>query len=185
MSNIKFKKMQGVGMIEIMVTILVTSVGLLGMAALQTQAVKSTTDAGQRTVALTMVYDFMARLHSNRTQAVSYKAAVDAANCGATPTICSTGTYNGSIKAGVNCTPQQGAAFDVWDVMCDHNNKVGTLGKSSSFDYVSNPVLTMTCTNPDVCSANSTVTLRLDWDERKDKRKNAATQSYVTVSSPI
>ncbi|MBU2710150.1 type IV pilus modification protein PilV [Zooshikella harenae] len=57
----KIKNQAGMSMIEVLVTIVITSVALLGLAALLTKSMQSTFDASQRTTAVWAANDFVER----------------------------------------------------------------------------------------------------------------------------
>ena len=58
----------GFNLIEVMVTIVIISIGLLGVAALQMQSKHSNLIAAQRTLASHMVHDLLERMRSNSSQ---------------------------------------------------------------------------------------------------------------------
>lgn len=60
----------GVTLLEVLVTLLVTSVGLLGLAGLQLTSVQGTNSAAQRFEASTLAYDVLERMRANRPQAL-------------------------------------------------------------------------------------------------------------------
>lgn len=62
---------QGLTLIEILVALLVLSVGLLGLATVQTSSVKFTTSANQRTQATVLAYDLVDRMRVNRLAALN------------------------------------------------------------------------------------------------------------------
>jgi len=61
----KFKKQNGFSMIEILVTILVLSFGLLGMAALVTTGMRSNNVSHYRTIATQQTLDIVDRMRAN------------------------------------------------------------------------------------------------------------------------
>jgi type IV pilus assembly protein PilV len=65
----------GVGLIEILVALLVTAIGLLGLAALQGTAQQAEMESYQRSQALTLLEDMANRLRTNRTGKDSYTLA--------------------------------------------------------------------------------------------------------------
>lgn len=65
------KRCQGLTLIEVMVAVLVLSIGLLGLAAMQTSSVKFTTSAFQRTQATALAYDLADRMRGNRLAALN------------------------------------------------------------------------------------------------------------------
>jgi len=62
---------QGLTLVEILIALLVLSVGLLGLTAMQTTAVKYTTSANQRTQATALAYDLVDRMRINRLAALN------------------------------------------------------------------------------------------------------------------
>lgn len=78
---------RGTSMLEILVTILILAVGMLGLAALQGQAHKSELESYQRGQALVLLQDISSRMDSNITNAAGYvtgalgTGATDAATC--------------------------------------------------------------------------------------------------------
>ena len=56
---------------EVLIALLVLSIGLLGMAALQAVSLKSNHGAYQRTQATFLAYDMMDRMRANRTSALA------------------------------------------------------------------------------------------------------------------
>lgn len=84
--QMKINKQSGSTLIEILITVLVLSVGLLGMATLQFDAVKLNHDAFLRSQAVNLAYDMSDRIRSNRLAAESgdYDAQPAAAGADAT-----------------------------------------------------------------------------------------------------
>ena len=63
------KSQQGVGLVEVLITLLVLSVGLLGMASLQLNAMKFNQLASVRSQANVLAYDIADRMRANRDSA--------------------------------------------------------------------------------------------------------------------
>jgi len=131
-------KQSGSSLIEALVSLLVFSVGSLGLAALQTASIVRNDDTRSRSVVIWKAQDLVDRMRSTKTlqnvngQINAYVAAIgnnannigvynDDADgdgiaenqfqCGAQPTDCDTQT----------CTAQEMVAFNLWDVFCDAN----------------------------------------------------------------
>ena len=103
-------RMAGVGLIEVLVTLVVFSLGMLSLAALQGVAKKANFDALQRTNASLMAYDLLERMRSNNQALPSY---VNAGDLGG-------GTLGPQPALACNnidgpCSTQQIAAFDLWE----------------------------------------------------------------------
>lgn len=75
----------GVGLIEVLISILVIAIGLLGLAALQGKAQKAEMESYQRSQALILLQDMASRLRANRNERTSYITAGCAATCSSVP----------------------------------------------------------------------------------------------------
>ena len=65
----------GFSLIEVLVALLVLSIGLLGLAALQAQGLRFNHDAYVRSQATNLAYDIVDRMRANRANAANYTAA--------------------------------------------------------------------------------------------------------------
>ena len=80
------RRQQGVGLIEVLVTVFILAVGLMGMAGLQSRLQQSEMEAYQRSQALLLLNDMAQRIATNRNVASSYvSTGVGASNCSTTP----------------------------------------------------------------------------------------------------
>lgn len=79
MTNSAFKKQQGVGLIEVLVTLLILSTSLLAMGALQTRSLQFNHSAYLRSQANIMAYDVLDRMRINRENYTEYERAFEAA----------------------------------------------------------------------------------------------------------
>lgn len=70
-NKISKSKQTGFTLIEILVTILIFSIGLLGLAALQSTALKSNHSAYQRSQAIFLAYDMIDRMRANKNMAIA------------------------------------------------------------------------------------------------------------------
>jgi type IV pilus assembly protein PilV len=75
------RRWQGFGLIEILVTLSIIAVGMLGIAALHARVQQSQLEAYQRSQALILLQDIVSRLNANRTAARCY-AMTDTDNGG-------------------------------------------------------------------------------------------------------
>ena len=64
----------GTGMVEVMVTLVILLVGLLGLAGLQTHGLRSEMESYQRVQALILLQDMVGRINANRSNAAAYVA---------------------------------------------------------------------------------------------------------------
>lgn len=184
----------GVGFIEILITVVIIAIGLLGIAVSQAVAIKETGNSAQRTAATFMMTDMIERMHMNRGAIKDYMSAING-NCPTTPAkSCGAGVESGDVKLGEQCTSAEKAAYDLWDVKCSHGNKdVNGKGKSGNYDYMASSVLSMRCVDvgPPVvlkttCDVGDTVELRLQWRESDNDRKTSASRTqFITMRSPL
>jgi len=114
-SSINRRCQSGVGMIEVLVTLLIVSVGFLNMAALQTAAKKSNFDSVQRTTAVMLAHDIVERMRANPVVLDNYLTAGNGVG-GGTLAVPAQDCTNAA-----GCTPNQLAAWDLyqWELVID------------------------------------------------------------------
>jgi len=66
---------RGVSMIEVLVALLILTIGLLGVAGIQTQMQSTQLEAYQRSQAIVLMQDMIDRINANRKNAASYVTA--------------------------------------------------------------------------------------------------------------
>lgn len=114
MSTKMNQRQQGFSMVEAMVSVLVLSGGLLGLAFLQAQGMKFNADAYQRTQATVLAYDIIDRLRANPV-AANAGAYVVASSSAAAAFVDDTASYElcDTQDGSVPCTANQLATFDL------------------------------------------------------------------------
>lgn len=75
-------KQRGVGMLEVLVSVVILSIGLLGMAGLQARALKGNQSSLQRSQAVMQSYSILDSIRANRSNAEGYKLAKTCASGG-------------------------------------------------------------------------------------------------------
>ncbi len=100
--------MRGIGMIEVLVTLLVVSVGFLSMAGLQTVAKRSNFDAVQRTTAVILTQDILEKMRANPLSLEEYLTG-DTGLGGGTLT-----EPTQACSGAERCNTAQLAAYDQW-----------------------------------------------------------------------
>ena len=109
----------GTTLIEAMVALVIMSIGMLGLAALQVTGINDNADAERRTQASIVMNDLIERMRANTTGVTngSY-AGIDFASidCSGAPAIyCATRGAN----AAADCTADQVASFDGFVALCE------------------------------------------------------------------
>lgn len=166
----------GSTLIEVLIALLVLSVGLLGLAALQLNALRGVSDSSQRSQATWILQDIAERIRAN-------PDALDAsyttpANCGAVPAKFCADHFQpgtGAVKA-ENCTEDEMAAFDIWETQCSYAAVVAfnTIdGRYSSRDFLSLPPNGETLR---IDKTGNVLTITANWQGQADdaKKKNKA-----------
>jgi type IV pilus assembly protein PilV len=100
MNNQISNRQTGVGLIEVLVAVLVLTIGILGMVALQTKALQFTQESVYTSQALMMAYEMTDRMRANKGSQIDY--LVD---------------YGSNVIANTDCessdcSPSQMAKFD-------------------------------------------------------------------------
>lgn len=104
---------QGFSLIEVLVALLVLSVGLLGLAALQTTSLKYNTDSYVRTQATFLVYDIVDRMRANPSGVTNdnYTVANQASAQAAATNSC---ISSGCACDSSSCSSSNLAAYDLY-----------------------------------------------------------------------
>jgi type IV pilus assembly protein PilV len=71
----RIRRDAGFSLIEVLVTVVLLAIGLLGLAALQAHATLTSIEAYQRTQALLLVHDMIERIRANKPDALRYIGA--------------------------------------------------------------------------------------------------------------
>ena len=109
---------RGFTLIEILVTLVVLSIGLLGLAGLQLNGLKSNHSAYLRSQATILTQDITDRLRVNRTSAITGSYDIDIGETAASATCTGTGS---------NCSAANLAAADLseWKTLLDDSLPLG------------------------------------------------------------
>lgn len=183
----KHQHQTGSSLIEVLVALLVFSVGMLGLAALQLNALQGASDSSQRSQTTWIMQDIAERFRANpEGTAAAYAAAP---NCAALPGAMCADHFNPATGAKVqaaNCTAAQMATFDRWEAQCSYSAIVAfnTInGRFNSRDFISAPAdgLTLSVAAP----ATSNITISGRWLGRADAVKGAGTTTSQTTQLQV
>lgn len=174
-------RQSGISLIEIIVALVVLSVGLLSMAGLQMRALAGNNQANMRTNAAIIADNIIEAMRSNRAGVDdNFYLTADSSTiaCGTVPTSCLANT----------CTAQQTAVFDLFTVQCGDN--VTTGGTTGLFnpitDFLPNGDFSITCndrltTDADPCTGGSSFTVTINWQIAVKDQTGAAN---IALSNP-
>lgn len=108
------RRQRGTSLIEVLVTIVILAIGLLGLAGLQSRLQASEMESYQRAQALVLLNDMASRIEANRAQAAAYVTGTTATGTatplGAGMTCPAAGTSQLSQDVAEWCDGLQGAA---------------------------------------------------------------------------
>ncbi len=151
-------KQSGVTMIEVVITMFVMTVGLLGLAGLQSTSVKDSLDTAKRSQAAWLVSEVVERIRANPNgQDTGYTANISTEDCAKPAKQCAD-THAGD--AATDCTANEMAAFDLWDTFCGEV-AADTLANSTESLNLTN--LTVSCDG--LCSApQAEFTVSISWN---------------------
>jgi len=172
----------GLTMLEILVTIIVVSVGLLGIAGLQIAGLKGTRNSALRTEATVLANDMAERMRANmvavddnRFFAVTSEVGVD---CTTLPVKICEDYYDGSnMIAAASCNPAEMAAYDINIWVCGELAGNARVGGVKNLFQNSNATVACVDTNPpsgadsDICTNRSPHRITINWNELKTSDK--------------
>ncbi len=101
----RLNRSRGISLVEVLVALVVLSVGLLGVAALLVTSVQGTRTALYRTYAINLVSDMADRIRANAVAGAAYAGAGVRAHCQS--------WNDAGTERSTNCTPTQLAADDL------------------------------------------------------------------------
>jgi len=175
----KRKKMSGVGILEILVALVVVSIGVLGVAGLQLTSMKHSSGGYNRFKATLLAENLAARMRTNPAgvSAGSYNIydSNSDANCDAKPSpYCQ--SANGSIAQ--SCDVTQMASFDLFSIACGNWSSEGKAA-DGVLDELANGRLQVSCEAP--CDDASNYTVLITWDENTSLDGNEESTSEKKV----
>ncbi len=111
-SPVTLQRMRGFTMLEVLVALVILSMGLLGIAALLVTTQKSNSSSYIRQQAVQSAYNILDRIRGNQAEAVlgAYNVS-NLAGAGQTPSLPSSPSVDCSQAP---CTPAQMASYDTW-----------------------------------------------------------------------
>lgn len=147
---------KGFTLIEVLVTMVITSIGLMGLISLQMQALKGANDASNRAQAIWLFNDITNRIQANQEFSDNYVTPATGVSCASAPTkVCS--DVNGSSAA--VCSGAELATWDLFDVACgNRNNNIS----SHAVQHLPGANLTVSIAN------NKNLLVELTWKARSD-----------------
>jgi type IV pilus assembly protein PilV len=157
------RRQKGVTLIEVLVSMIIFSVGILGMTTLQTRVLQENADQHQRQVAISTAQAITDRMTMNKSPAalVQYATSIsDNGICDAAPAqICSESYAAGAEVDADVCSETEMAIYDSWDILCASD--------AGAADQLINFNARLTCATA-TCDSDTgdNLTLQLLWRSR-------------------
>lgn len=179
----------GLTLVEVVVTMMITSIGLMGLMSLQMQALKATQDAGNHSHATLILNDLASRIRANKGSSSSY-VRVGAINCPFDPdpvpvTACSNYATGSARVVSAVCTGPEMAAWDLFEVACGlprdniniQGNPIDALPSLPGRNW--GPTITVECPDPAGCVDGDPLQLTLTWRAKVDATE--ATEASAAI----
>ena len=174
------KAMQGLSMIEVLVTVVILALGILGTSALQITALKGTDAAHYRTVATFLANEMAERIRMNTTgvELGGYETDLD------NPIVCDNISSDTLDCNSTSCTASQLPLFDQTQLTCGHVNRTGsswqTAIKGGAINSLPNGSIVVSC-GEDGCGADTDHIITVAWTERADREEQVVAASSVVL----
>jgi type IV pilus assembly protein PilV len=153
------RKQSGVTLIEVLVTLFVMSIGMLGLAGLQSTTVKDGLDTAKRSQIMWLVSELVERMRANPAgQATGYTAVSGTSCSGWAPN--KQCAANGAGDANTTCSANDMAEFDVWEVFCGRSE---TNVMANSVDAFELDSFSISCSGGGTCGDRSNFTVSISW----------------------
>jgi type IV pilus assembly protein PilV len=177
----------GFTLIEVLVTVVVVSIGLLGLAGLQINGLRANVSSEARSKATLLASDIIERMRANPLGVVNNNYAnIDTAGigCGAAPDpFCSNNSGGiALVTASGGCTPTEIASFDAWVWACGMPPANANVVRGGVTNQLNQGTGTVVC-NDDPCLADSTYTVTVSWNETNLNTGDAATAGVDTLKN--
>ena len=179
---------KGFTLIEVLIAVIILSIGLLGMAGIQIKGLRGTTSSTVRSQATILANDIAERMHVNTNgvfitgaNANSHYANVNTNNitCGEdnAPNFCSASPGNADVEPCI--TPKEMAEFDIYEFACGlgHNAGIKNLLPSGN--------ATISCNDMDNnCPPGSEITININWTELRPSDGEQMNKTVTMVVVP-
>jgi type IV pilus assembly protein PilV len=170
---------RGFTLVEALISVLIMSIGLLGVAALQTRSLGSTNTASKRSQAVSLASDLADRMRSNRL-AADLTAASNYTNIAAADNSCRAVHYAHTHNP-VACTAVQLAADD----LADWNARIAAILPSGTGVVCQDGTPNDGAAGAAACdAAGNAYAIKIFWTEKADNQTNAQPLRFSLAVRP-
>lgn len=164
----KVAKQQGMTLIEVLISLVIFAIGMLGIANMLMLSSKANSSSYSKQQAIQCVYDIFDKMRANSQAAIDGNYNVSNINTSGTPTIPGAPSTLCTSSA---CTPAQLAAFDTWQWM--------------STDLTKLPSGSGSITTAPAASGNTVVTVTVQWDDSPAQNQLGASSTASSANSNL
>lgn len=183
-------RQNGITLVEVLVTLLIFTVGLLGLAGLQLKALQGASDSIQRSQATWIINDLADRIYANENATVAdYTGA--APTCATLPVPACADMYNAATNLRVNgasCTATQMAAFDRWEASCKYRETTAYRAvasasetRTSGADFLVAHQIGLQALDTNADAINDSLALSLSWQGKGGATGSDQQSTQITV----
>jgi len=178
-------KQKGSTLIEVLIALLVFTIGLQGIASMQYQSVKDNFDSAQRSHGIWAAQELINRIRANPDGRANGDYIINGNPCDGNPA--ANQCADTSDNPAAVCASAEMAAFDIWESMCTTPNQA----HSQNEGQLVNPNLQITCADAP-CTEDSQFTLTLQWQSKsvsddsviQDDNDSLKTEQFNQVFRP-
>lgn len=192
-TNKQHKRMSGLSLIEILVTVVVLSIGLLGIAGMQAFGMRYSHDSYARSQATMLANELIERMHANPDGVSNgdYKDAIDnvALNCSAVTNDPAHISNAAPDCAGASvCTVTELAQVDVFRSRCGQFLAGPAALVGGVENLLPGGAIAITCTDangatPPACQGDNTRVITVTWQDPDQKGVVAAAPLQVQINA--
>jgi len=165
------KNQRGFSLIEILISVLVFGVGILGLGSLQIASLKGSSNAHYRTTASVLAQDLADRMRSN-TAAVSDGRYGEAISCGTVSRLCRSSA----------CSIEELAIFDIQEIKC--GSRIGTRREGGVQGLLPGGQMTVTC--PAGCNTDGAIhNISITWNAQQTNGKQTGYDQSRSLTMPV
>lgn len=165
------RNQQGVSLIEILISVLVFGVGILGLGSLQIASLKSSSNAHYRTTASVLAQDLADRMKSN-SSGVSKGYYGNAVSCSTVSRLCRSSA----------CSDEELAIFDLQEVMC--GSKRGSSREGGVQGLLPSGNMAVTCTGG--CNTAGVIhNINITWNDQKTDGRQTGDDQSRSLTMPV
>jgi type IV pilus assembly protein PilV len=175
----------GFSLIEVMVALVVLSVGLLGLAGMQVSGLRTVGNTTDYSIATLAVNDLAERMRANPIGLSTGNYLVDFTTIDCSVALATPWCAARPGVAAATCTPVELAQYDIYSWYCGDDT---TGSGMSNILSITNPATIITCnagTDPTLCPRGTPYVIDLQWSETNQNNANEGATTAATTTQSV